>query len=267
MPPAETAPLMPLKGDRTAPAFDPTNPHTITRYLAQVDRLLARSKIDDPKECKDYIISFIEPDLQDLWEAFPEFTDATKTFEEFKEALLRSYTDKDNRYDMRELDQLIGERQRLGIHNPQDLTAYHLRFRAITNYLITKNRIGIVDQFNAYVRGFNPVFWNTVLGRLHIKHPDHRLNQPYTIDEVYEAARFVLDGIPVSSYHSTLPVLTAAPVPPTFLASTATQPLPTSPATSPTPPPDQKFVKTEELGAVLSKFYKDIIEAINTQPR
>jgi len=271
MPPAEpTTPLallMPLKGDCTAPTFDPASPHTLPRYLSQVDRLLARSKIDDPKECKDYIISFIEPDLQDLWEAFPEYSDATKTFEDFKEALLHSYTDKDNRYDMRELDQLIGECQRLGIHNLQDLTAYHLRFCAITNYLIKKNRLGIADQFNAYVRGFNPVFWNTVLGRLHIKHPDHRLNQPYTIDEVYEAARFVLDGIPVSSYHGTLPALTAAPVPPTFLSPTTIQPLPTSPATSPTPPPDQKFIKTEELGAILSKFYKDIIEAINAQPR
>jgi len=68
------------------------------------------------------------------------------------------------------------------------------------------DRIGKVDRFNAYIRGFNPNFWNTVLGQLHIKHPNHHLNQPYKIDEVYEAARFVLDGIPVSSYHGALPV-------------------------------------------------------------
>jgi hypothetical protein len=192
MPPAEPATplplLMPLKGDRTAPTFDPASPHTLLQYLAQVDCLLPQSRIDNPKECKDYVISFIEPDLQDLWEAFPEYSDATKTFDDFKEALLRSYTDKDNCYNMHKLNQLIGEHQRLGIHNLQDLTIYHLRFHAITSYLIEKNRLSIVNQFHAYVRGFNPVFWNTILGRLHIRYPNHRLNQPYTIDEVYEAA-------------------------------------------------------------------------------
>ena len=56
------------------------------------------------------------------------------------------------------------------------------------------------------------------------------------------------------------------PVLPTFFPLTATQPLPTSPATSLTPPPDQKFIKTEELSSILSKFYGDIIKAINAQP-
>src|SRR6267378_6351206 len=118
------------------------------------------------------------------------------------------------------------------MHSLQDLTAYHLRFRAITNYLIGKNRLGTVNQFHAYVRSFNPVFWNTTLGRLHIKHPDHCLNHPYTVDEVYEAACFVLDGIPVLLYHGTLPALTTTPTLPTYLPIQATQPVaPATPAT------------------------------------
>jgi hypothetical protein len=44
MPPIEPATplplLMPLKGDRTAPTFDPASPHTLLQYLAQVDHLL-----------------------------------------------------------------------------------------------------------------------------------------------------------------------------------------------------------------------------------
>ena len=256
---------MPLKGDRTAPTFDPANPHTLPRFLTQVERLLARSAINDQNERKEYLVSFVDPDLQDIWEAFPEYTDANKSFDDLKDALLKSYTDEDSRYDMRELDQLIGERQRLGMHSLQDLTAYHLRFRAITNYLIEKNRLGTVDQFHAYVRGFNPAFWNTTLGRLHIKHPDHRLNHPYTVDEVYEAARFVLDGIPVSSYHGTLPALTTTPTPPTYLPIQATQPV--APATPATVVPNRNFVKTEDLNSIFSKFTKDIIEAILAHPR
>ena len=121
-------PLMPLKGDRAAPTFDPANPHGLSHYLTQVQCLLDRSQITDAKESKDYIVSFVDPTLQDLWEAFPEYTNANKTLEDFKKALLNSYMDEDNRYDMRNLDQLISERQRLSIATIQDLTSYHLHF-------------------------------------------------------------------------------------------------------------------------------------------
>jgi hypothetical protein len=55
----------------------------------------------------------------------------------------------------------------------------------------------------------------------------------------------------------------AAPVLPTFLPPTVTQPLPMLPTTPPIPALDQKFVKTKELSSI---FSKDIIEAINAQP-
>src|SRR6267378_8516435 len=95
-----SAPLMPLKGDRTAPTFDPANPHTLPRFLMQVEHLLTRSAIDDQNERKEYLISFVDPDLQDLWEAFPKYTDTNKSFDDLKDALLQSYTDEDNRYGM-----------------------------------------------------------------------------------------------------------------------------------------------------------------------
>ena len=256
---ANPPPLMPLRGDRTAPTFDPAHPNTLPRFLTQVQRLLDRSQITGVKESKDYIISFVEPDLQDLWEAFPEYTDATKTLEEFKKALIHSYTDEDNMYDMRDLDQLIGERQRLGIKTLHDLTSYHLRFRTITSYLIEKKRLGIVDEFHAYTRGFNPAFWNIVLGRLHIKHPEHRLNHPYTIEQVYEAARFVLDGMAAPSFQatSTLPSLIPQPLSPTVPAQQHSH----------SPTPDSRTVKIEELSEIISKFSKEIIGALAAQQR
>ena len=124
-------------------------------------------------------------------------------------------------------------------------------------YLITKEHLGTVDQFHAYTRRFNPSFWNIILGRLHIKHPDHRLNQPYTIDQVYEAARFVLDGMVASSFQaaSTLPALTPVPSQPTIAIS--------PPPCSPTPDPG--YVKTEDLSSIFSKFWKEIVAAFVAQ--
>src|SRR6267378_4055429 len=80
------------------------------------------------------------------------------------------------------------------------------------------------------------------------------------LDEVSEAACFVLDGIPVSSYHGTLLALTTTPTPPTYLPIQATQPV--APTTPTAAAPDRNFVKTEDLNSIFSKFSKDIIEAI-----
>ena len=96
-----------------------------------------------------------------------------------------------------------------------------------------------------------------MLGRLHIKHPDHCLNHPYTIDQVYEAARFVLDGMATPAFHtaSTLPALVPQPLQSTVPSS--------QPPRSPTP--DTGFVKTEDLSSIFSKFSKELITALTAQ--
>jgi hypothetical protein len=98
----------------------------------------------------------------------------------------------DRKYNVSDLDMLIGERQRLGIRSLNELSEYHLRFQAVTSYLLEKKLIGEVEQFNAFVRSFSPAFWKDISRRLQVKYPDHYPDLPYKISEVYEAARFVL---------------------------------------------------------------------------
>lgn len=252
-PPAPTAPaaLIPLKGDRGAPTFDPTRPNELPRFFGQLELLFKRCNITINTEKKFYAVSYVSNELADLWEAVPEYDDVNKTYNDFKKALLGSYTDEDNKYDMRDLDLLVGERQRLGVHALADLTDYHLRFKAISKYLINQNRMGTVDEYHAFIRGFPPRFWNTISGRLHIKHPDHRLNLPYTLEQVYDAARFVLAGVTPQSYGSSATAsVTGLP---------GAMPSPSAHISS----PDSGLVKVEQLGSILSEFSKSIIDAIN----
>ncbi|KAF9538176.1 hypothetical protein CPC08DRAFT_651529, partial [Agrocybe pediades] len=163
----------------------------------------------------------------------------------FKKAVIESYTDQTRKYSVSDLDMLIGERQRLGIRDLHDLTDYHLRFQAISTHLIANKRIGDVDQYNAYLRGFSDHFRQQILNRLHIKYPDHYLDDSYTVAEVYDAARFIIH----------------APLSPATLTPAAAMPLPFAP---PAPPAaDPTVIKTEQLGSIFTEFTKNILDAIN----
>jgi hypothetical protein len=246
-------PLMPLKGDRGAPTFNPERPSELPRFFRQLEALFLRSGITSNEEKKDYVISYIDASLADLWEGIPSFKSATATYDTFKAAVLACYTDNDRKYNVSDLDMLIGERQRLGIRSLNELSEYHLRFQAVTSYLLEKKLIGKIEQFNAFVRSFSPAFWKDISRRLQVKHPDHYPDLPYKISDVYEAARFVLHGLPTGS--------SAIPIP----AFPSQQPSPSSTSYTPTPsqPVDSPpTIKAEQLGSILTEFTKSIVEAI-----
>ena len=246
-------PLMPLKGDRGAPTFNPDRPSELSRFFRQLEALFLRSGITSNEEKKDYVISYIDASLADLWEGIPSLKSSTGTYDEFKTAVLECYMDNDRKYNVSDLDMLIGERQHLGIHSLNELSKYHLRFQAVTSYLLEKKLIGEIEQFNAFIRSFSPAFWKDILHRLQVKYPDHFPDLPYKISEVYEAARFVLHGLPTGS--SAIPI-------PSFPSQ---QSSPSSVSYMPTPsqsidsPPT---IKAEQLGSILTEFTKSIVEAI-----
>jgi len=246
-------PLMPLKGDRGAPTFNPDHPSKLSRFFCQLEALFLCSGITSNEEKKDYVISYIDASLANLWEGIPSFKSATATYDQFKAAILKCYMDNDRKYNVSDLDMLIGECQRLGIHSLNELSEYHLCFKAVTLYLLERELIGEVEQFNAFVRSFSPAFWTDISRRLQVKHPDHYPDFPYKISKVYDAAHFILHGLPTGS--------SAIPIP----AFPLQQPSPSS--VSYTPPPLQPVdlpstIKSEQLGSILIEFTKSIVKAI-----
>jgi hypothetical protein len=251
--PTSAKPLMPLKGDRGAPTFNPDRPSELSRFFRQLEALFLRSGITSDEEKKDYVISYVDASLADLWEGIPSFKSATSTYDDFKAAVLECYTDQDRKYNVSDLDMLIGERQRLGIRSLNELSEYHLRFQAVTSYLLEKKLIGEIEQFNAFVRSFSATFWKDISRRLQVKYPDHFPDLPYKISEVYEAARFVLHGLPTGSSAIPIPSIPSQKSSPSSASYT---PTPSQPIDSP------PTIKAEQLGSILTEFTKTIVEAI-----
>jgi hypothetical protein len=87
---------------------------------------------------------------------------------------------------------------RLGIISLADLGDYFRHFYTITTFLRGKSRLSEAEQSRAFVRGFQPDLWSRILQRLQLKLPDHFPDDPYTLDEIHKAARFVLHGTPAN---------------------------------------------------------------------
>jgi hypothetical protein len=243
---------MPARGERAAPSFDNTKPRELVRFFEELEYLFTRADLKDETEKKKHVLRYVDFDIEQIWKTFPEFSDPTKTYQHFKTAILVHYPDAsgDYVYSLRDMDLLIGERQRLGISNTVDLADYHLKFLAITSWLIQKQQLGTLEQQRGYLRGFQPRLLAAINNRLQMKDPDHHPNIPHTVQDVYEAARFILQSATTApqNYFSPTPSNVNPPFVPDGVVSIAKR---------------EPSVKQEDLSSLFTEFTKTIVEAIN----
>ena len=252
---------MPMRNERAAPTFDSSKPRELSRYFEDLEQLMHRAAIDTEAEKKKQVLRYLDFNTEQIWKTFPEFSADDKTYRQFKDAILVHYPDAsgDFVYSMKDMDLLIGERQRLGINSTKDLSDYHLQFIAITTWLISKEQLGALEQQRYYIRAFPSALLTAVMNRLQLKDADHHPSIPHKIEKVYEAARFILQGYSVFTQN----LITASnSQPPPTQQQSQSQSSPSSPqATTPSP-------KNEDLGSLIAGFTKSIIDAIHsTQPR
>jgi hypothetical protein len=249
---------MPARGERGAPTFDRTKPRELVRFFEELEYLFERAILQDETEMKKHVLRYVEFDVEQIWKTFTEFTDVTKTYQDFKAAILVHYPDAsgDYVYSLRDMDQLIGECQRVGISNTIELSDYHLKFLSITSWLIEKQQLGALEQQRGYLRAFQPRLLGAINNRLQMKFPDHHPNKPHTVKEVYEAARFLLQSATTAPQNYFAP--TPPNVNPTFVPDGAVAIAKREPS---------QPIKQEDLGSILSEFTKTIVDAINQSNR
>ena len=98
-----------------------------------------------------------------------------------------------------DMENLIGERSSIGISSLGDLGDYYRQFLNITTYLIARSRLSSGEQSRSYLRGFGPVLQEKVHQRLQLILPTHYPDDPYTMEDIQTAARFVLYGTSTSA--------------------------------------------------------------------
>ena len=115
---------MPACGERAALTFDTSKPRELIRFFEELEYLFTCVSLEDESEKKKHVLRYVEFDVEQIWKTFPEYSDPTKTYTAFKNAILVPYPDAsgDYVYSLHNMDLLIGERQRLGISTTTDLS-------------------------------------------------------------------------------------------------------------------------------------------------
>jgi hypothetical protein len=233
---------MPAPGHSTAPKFDSRFPRELRRYLKELELLFAACGVATDVEKKSHTIRYVDVDTADLWESLPMFA-PPNTYAVFIAALYNLYpgSEDERKWSVTDLDTLIGAQLREGIQDLHALGEYYRAFYAITQFLRAKNRFSEPEQSRAFVRGFQPGQWAAIQNRLNIKFPDHYPDDPYPLEDINNAAKFVLYGTSPNSFHA---------------SSSA------APAASSSTPAVVPVVKTEDLTSFLTQFTQTLIAAL-----
>ena len=185
---------MPARGELADPIFDRSKPRELLRYFSDLEYLFDSIPITNEAEKKKHTVRYADFNTEQVWRILPEFRNPTATYSNYKQAILFYYPDatEDFVFSLQSLDILICKHQETGIFTAQDVCNYHLQFLAITTSLIERGHLDQLEQRRAYISAFWPQSLLAILDCLQIKDPDHHPNIPHVIQDVYEAARFIL---------------------------------------------------------------------------
>ena len=203
-------------------------------------------------EKKEMVLRYVKLELEEVWGRYPDFKDQTKTYNDFKDAILAHYPESSGEflYSLSNIDILVSDRFHNGIRTLEDLTDYHNRFEAISSWLLEKGHIEKLWQAQAYAQAFQPQFWDLIENRFIVKHPNIHLNVPYLMSDVYEIVRVILQG----SYKGAKRQFAQA------MSQTSAR-LPEPQATTQVSP--DLNIKVENFGAIIAEFTKTMAEILS----
>jgi len=258
---------MPFRGERSAPIFDHNQPSMLRRYFVQLDRLFVRCAIASSIEKKEYATSFLKGDIAECWEALPEFADPTKTYAQFTYRLvLDLYNQITDRYTVHNLESLISDRIQSSIRSLEELSEFHLRFNAISKFLLEQDLLSSREQSQLYLRAFDAMCQSQIDFRLQIKYPHRSPSLPHTIDAIFEAAQWIL-RIPTTQSSSAMPPMHSPII--SITERTLFDPIAiqTTPERPLAPPASNSgYIKSDELTATLLRSISaTIIDSLSTQ--
>ena len=130
-----------------------------------------------------------------MWKSSDTLSDQGQNYDAFREEMYKLYPgSSDDVYTVHHLNTLVGQHTHLGIKSMVKLGEFHLQFWAISKYLRSKNRMPQAEQTWSFLPGLQPNLESQVRNQLQIIKPNHNLQDPHDLTDLYNAASFVLQG-------------------------------------------------------------------------
>lgn len=196
---ATMARAMPRRTDRGAPAFD-GDASGLMRYFDDVRMCCEECGITDGKQIKKYLVRYTDATTAETWESLMEYEDENKTVQEFQNAITRLFPgmEPDRKYNVEDLAALVLEWQTKGIRTKTDLGEFHQAFLRISAFLLAKERTGKKEVQRYYLQAYGPELRKEIVNRLCTIDSKHHQDDPFEVNDVYQAANFFLFGTAMS---------------------------------------------------------------------
>ena len=139
---------MPAHGDHRSPQFNPEKPCELHCFFKDLKFQFVQSHVVDEEEMKQHALWFVNCDTMELWEILLQFTDVATSYQQFVNAVYKSYpgSDAKRHWLIGDMEKLVGEASRVQILSLANLGKYHREFIAMTTFLIAKNCISTAEQ-------------------------------------------------------------------------------------------------------------------------
>ncbi|KAF8882425.1 hypothetical protein BD779DRAFT_1398965, partial [Infundibulicybe gibba] len=184
---------MPARGTRAAPHFDAKNPRSVHGYFRDLEALFPTAGLEGiDSEMKRMAVRYLDFETAEMWECLDIYKSGTYT--DFKRKVLSYYPGGNNspRFTFGDLDALIEKTAALGIDNLNDLIEYLKKFQAITDYLRLVKQMHELELRRTFFKGFPTQLARDVNQQLRITFPQRQVEEPYSFEEIEQAARSVL---------------------------------------------------------------------------
>jgi hypothetical protein len=241
---------MPSYRHHTAPKFTEDQPRELKRFFEELANLFGPANITADSEKKSQTVRYVEVDTADMWRSLPEFSNEEASYEDWKKKVVSLYpgASEEKRWSIADLDKVIGERARIGIHTIGDFGAYYRAFYTISAFLAQKNRLSPAEQSRLFIKGLSEELWHKIFTRMSIRDPDHDPDDYWPLEDVRKAGEYVLNG-------TNPPILPNGGIANGHASNAA--------GTSQGGDGLARAVKQEDLAGILEKFTQQIVNVLS----
>ena len=186
---------MPLRGTPNAPKFSRKKPSELPRYLEDIDLLEDAAVLDEAQKIKA-AICYAALDEAEVWQMLPEATANLADWAGFIAATKKLYPGCEgaNRYCCADIQYLVGDYCTKAMRSQDDLGEYTRKFTKFAAILIANRKLSETERDIMFLAGFPMPLQDRVCHRLAIIKPDIHPDDPYPMDDVIAAAKFLLTG-------------------------------------------------------------------------
>jgi hypothetical protein len=243
---------MPSYRHHTAPKFTEDQPRELKRFFEELANLFGPANIIADSEKKSQTVRYVEVDTADMWRSLPEFSNEESSYEDWKKKVISLYpgASEEKRWSIADLDKVIGERARIGIHTIGDFGAYYRAFYTISAFLAQKNRLSPAEQSRLFIKGLSEELWHKIFTRMSIRDPDHDPDDYWPLEDVRKAGEYVLNG-------TNPPILPNGGIAIGHASNAA--------GTNQNGEALGKTVKQEDLAGILEKFTQQIVNVLSAK--